>query len=275
MRNKRVILINPPPLNYQYRKYDFCARIPVGLLSVGSVLAEAGYLVNIIDGVIDPEYFLSIMTTRNDDVLFYGISCMTAQIPAAVKIGRMLRKIAPDSPIVWGGVHPSLFPEQTVRSELVDLVVVGEGEYTSLEIANALRDGGSLHSIDGIACERNGSVSVNRPREPADLDKLPLPRYDIVDIERYLYKNIHVIGPELIKRSMVVHSGLGCPFNCAFASIRSLRQNSTVMVIAARAQKGFSGKSITWSKITECRTSISRTSCSLPERKGSSISSTD
>ena len=59
-------------------------------------------------------------------------------------------------------------------------------------------------------------IKINKNRTVKSLDELPLPRYDIVDIEKYLNKNINVVGPRLLKKSMVVYSGLGCPFNCAF-----------------------------------------------------------
>ncbi len=212
-----VFLINPPFLAQQYLKHDLNTRAPAGLLSIGSVLAEAGYHVKIIDGVIDPYYLKKIIETKNKNPLLYGITCMTAQIPKALEIAETLRQIAPEAPIVLGGVHPSLFPEQTCRSEIADIVVIGEGEYTLLELADAFKEGKSIKSIHGIAYQENGSTKITHPRVAAgSMDDLPIPRYDILDVGQYLDKNINVTGPRLLKKSMLVYAGLGCPFSCAF-----------------------------------------------------------
>jgi len=211
-----IYLINPPLLIQSYIKDDYNKKVPVGLLSLGSVLAEAGYNVHVIDGVVDPEYWEGLISTKDKNVLFYGISCMTAQIPSALRIGKLLRDIAPDKQIVWGGVHPTLFPEETCSSHVADVVVVGEGEYTAKELANAYKQGTDIGTIKGIAYKENGKVRVNPIRETKPLDELPMPRYDVLNIEDYLHKNINVSGPKLIKKSMAIYSGVGCPFNCAF-----------------------------------------------------------
>ncbi len=211
-----VVLINPPFPEQTYIKYNINARAPVSLLSIGSVLAEAGYNVHVIDGVADPAFRDEIEATRGRNVLLYGITCKTAQIPSALDVAKLLRTIGPEKPIVWGGIHPTLFPEQTCQSDMVDVVVVGEGEYTVLELANSYKESQSITSVDGIAYKNNGVVQKTAIRVSQPLDELPFPRYDVLDIDQYLYKNINIKEHDLVKKSMVVYAGLGCPMNCAF-----------------------------------------------------------
>ncbi len=75
-----------------------------------------------------------------DKVLLVGLSVMTAQILPALKISEYVRQHNSSIKIVWGGIHPTLFPEHTLREELVDIVVIGEGEYTALELAGTTLD---------------------------------------------------------------------------------------------------------------------------------------
>ena len=56
----------------------------------------------------------------------------------------------------------------------------------------------------------------NPIRDVKSLNELPLPRYDILAVDQYLPKNINAVGPKLIKKSMAIYAGTGCPFFCAF-----------------------------------------------------------
>jgi radical SAM superfamily enzyme YgiQ (UPF0313 family) len=75
---------------------------------------------------------------------------MTAQLPSAVKAATIIREKYPSLPIVWGGVHATLFPEETCADSLVDIVVIGEGEYTCLELAEALSGLKEINSIKAL-----------------------------------------------------------------------------------------------------------------------------
>ena len=86
------------------------------------------------------------------------------------------------APIVWGGIHPSLEPEQTARHACADIVVVGEGETTFLELLEALRHGSPLDGVAGLCFERDGVVVRTPPRRFEDLDALPEVPYELVDV---------------------------------------------------------------------------------------------
>jgi len=158
-----------------------------------------------------------------------GISAMTGQ---QVKYGLLAAKAAreawPGRPVVWGGVHPTLFPEQTAGHPLVDYVVRGEGEETLSELLRALSGEISLEEVAGLTFRRGQEIVSNPDRKPfADLDSLPLPAYDLIDMADY---------PN-IRRTFDYQSSRGCPFRCAFCynltfSRRRWRAKSAGKVLA-------------------------------------------
>ena len=99
------------------------------------------------------------------DPLFVGISCMSGlQIKYALEFASKVRTQNPSCPLVWGGVHPTLLPEQTASNRYVDVVVRGEGELIIKDLANALA---SNQPLDGVA-------GHNIPSSTAQLKATPM-----------------------------------------------------------------------------------------------------
>ncbi len=209
-----VVLIFPKFSNWNYKRdLPTSDTIPMGLLSIGSVLEKAGFSVRIIDGNLSPDYLQAVKTeVRDTGVLFIGISVMTAQVPEAMAIAAFCRLERPELPIVWGGIHPTLFPEQTNQDKNVDLVIFGEGEGPVLELARRLKEKKDFKDIPGLAWKQDEKIKVNDPGQPTDLDALPLPDYGLLAAERYA--RLEIKGQ--VKRSLAVHSGIGCPHRCSF-----------------------------------------------------------
>src|SRR5215468_220772 len=125
MSNKVVLFYPPydgPPLGP-----------PLSLLSLAAPLIEAGFSVSIIDGSIE-EDFKRALAREIPDSLCMGISLLTGHmIRTAVDMARFVRSLRPELPIIFGGWHPSLLPEQTLKENLVDIVARGQGERTLVE----------------------------------------------------------------------------------------------------------------------------------------------
>src|SRR3989344_7919145 len=136
---KTIMLINPPlSVDWNYAHKGIFAP-PLGLLLVATILKNNGFDVKIIDGAYHEDYLTQIKTViKNDAPLFVGVSVETTQIPLALKVASVVRKYSPKSKIVFGGMHPTLFPKQTVKHKLVDIVAINEAEFTCLELAQAL-----------------------------------------------------------------------------------------------------------------------------------------
>lgn len=188
--------------------------LPLSCLYLGTVLQKAGYRVEIVDE--------RITTTFEEDVaacigrerpILVGISSMTGmQIRGGLKAARAVRKVDPTLPLVWGGVHPSLCPDSTLKNELCDMVVVGEGEITIIELADCLREGGDLRSVAGVGFKNGGRLQFT-PKRPMieGLDVIPRPNYDLLQMEHYFTR-----APSTGEAQLQIVTSRGCPFDCEF-----------------------------------------------------------
>jgi len=194
---KRVLLINPP---FNIVKDNYDSSISVGLLSIATYLDFNGVPVKIIDGVRQKN-FLEIFkaeVAKSDLICF---SVMTMQISQALELSALAKKINPRCQIIWGGAHPTFFPEQTVKHKLIDAVVIGDGEYAILDLAK----GRDFKDVKGIAYKQGGAVAVNPPPAPLDPKTMPLFNWRLEPGE--ILENLSLI-PTLTSR--------GCPHRCTF-----------------------------------------------------------
>ena len=120
-----IVLINPRTEKEKKYKKGSGFTAPLGLVSIGTYLEKRGYSVKVIDTMVENDYMNQIEKELKDAKLI-GLSVMSAQIPHALEISKKLRKYK--IPVIWGGIHPILFPEQTCKSEFVDYITFGEGE---------------------------------------------------------------------------------------------------------------------------------------------------
>ena len=117
--NRTVILFYP---RVQPKKHHH--ELPLSVLALIPALQKKGYAVVLIDERID-RHALSTLERFLDDAVCVGISSMTGyQIQGGIAAAEVVRKVS-DIPIVWGGWHVSLLPEESVGSPYVDIVVRG------------------------------------------------------------------------------------------------------------------------------------------------------
>src|SRR5208283_4124769 len=144
--------------------------VPLSLLYLAASLQEEGFTVRILDMRLEDYSHLEI-----GNPVFVGISCVSGlQIKYALEFARYVRMHAPSSPIVWGGVHPTLLPEQTASNVYVDIVVRGEGELIIKDLANALALNEPLDNVAGITYNLNGLTKNNPEGNIIDLDAQPI-----------------------------------------------------------------------------------------------------
>jgi len=184
---------------------------PLGLLYVGGALRQNGYDVKIYH-IKASQISRAAVEIANEAPLFVGLSVLTGQaMHSCVALSRHLKGLC-DVPIVWGNAHPSLLPEQCLGEDCIDFVVIGEGEETSVELANALSEGADVSSINGLGYKCDNEVIVNPRRAPIkDLDAYPMDWSLIEDrMEQYL-------NPYWDRKRMLhTVSSRGCPYDCAF-----------------------------------------------------------
>lgn len=211
-----IVLVNPRLSSSRLPYNDKCAaREPLGILAVGSFLQNYGYEIKIIDAKLynEDEVREKLESFVNDTTVFFGFSVMTAQVPHALELSRHLKRVGAKSPIIWGGIHPTLFPGQTSLDPNVDLVVFGHGESTVLEIAQEIesKDFG-FQKIKGVAF--NGRVNVARERE--DVNAFPFFDYDLLELKWYLGPSQHLYFSKDPIIALNVISSRGCPWRCGF-----------------------------------------------------------
>jgi anaerobic magnesium-protoporphyrin IX monomethyl ester cyclase len=184
---------------------------------------------------------------RQADVI--GLSLLTPYFSRSVQLTQYFKEHL-STPIIWGGVHPTLCPEPCLQQ--VDYICVGEGEQAFPEFVEALGKGGDLYSIPNIWARRNGDIVRNSARPLLeDLDSLPYPDYGpeghwVVSMDnrtllpateelnrKYLY-----LGPvhERIWTYQILTSR-GCPHQCSFCGNLALHQ-------AAGERLGYRARSV-------------------------------
>lgn len=224
MRDNKIILLNfPPALDYSYSNKGGIYP-STAILLIGTLLKKNGYDVTIIDCAYEEKY-LEILKDHvsKSNVLFVGMSVMTTQVPFALEASKVIKRSNKDVPVIWGGPHPTLFSEQTLADENVDLVVINEGAFTSLHLANRFKDGSSIEDIKGIGYkDENDKIHINSPAELEDLNELPYFDFSLIDIKNYIESNsISVYQREFPSfneklKVMPILTGLGCAYKCEF-----------------------------------------------------------
>jgi anaerobic magnesium-protoporphyrin IX monomethyl ester cyclase len=132
----------------------------------------------------------------------------TAYHDTAMTMAAAVRHRNPGIPIVMGGHHPTLFPEQVIASPFVDYVLRGEGEDTLPLLCKALKDHTPLSQVPGIAFQTPKQQIICPPHWTADLSRLPLPDTN----QSGYYRRKH-------QDALVIVSSRGCPMPCSYCSV--------------------------------------------------------
>jgi len=154
-----------------------------------------------------------------------GLSLMTNTYDVAKALSACLRDHT-NAPIIWGGIHPTVAPEECVG--FADYVCVGEGEETALEIAERIDAGRGLDDIPGLwKCTEDGIVKGEMRRLVTDLDRYPLPDYSAREHYMLTADAFVPVEPRMYGRAVTRYEFMtsrGCPFRCAFCCNSALRR---------------------------------------------------
>ena len=230
----KILLINPPQTFFPGSDIP-TANLPLGLLYVATVLEEAGYKTEILDA-----FMTDLPFRKKGEITEVGLTYkkikekikkikpeivgignpFTSQVDHAIKVANIVKEIDSSILTVVGGPHVTVVPIQFLEeAKNVDIVVIGEGEYTMLDIVKFSEGKKKLKDIQGIAFRIGNKLVLNSSRPfIEDLDQLPYPAYHLVDMEKYLNpKKIEYRSFQ--KRAISMITSRGCPFNCNFCSV--------------------------------------------------------
>jgi len=178
----RVVLISPYP--------DITA---FGVRAISSYLRAHGVATRLIflpdplgDALTDqperyPAAVMDALAPMCADADLVGVSLMTNYADNAGQITRALRQRGTRAPILWGGVHPTIRPEECL--ETADLVCVGDGEEAILDVVRAIETGAPLTGIPNIQANHPDGSPIRNPVRPLDpdLDAFPPPDWSHED----------------------------------------------------------------------------------------------
>src|SRR3989344_2809372 len=178
---------------------------PFGLMYIADALIKKGYNPKIIHDYASEQVFERIID-ESSDALMVGFTTKTSpRLKYIYELSKKLKDINKNI-IVWGGVHASLTAEETIKNDFIDFIVVGEGEIAMPELADAIANGKSIEKINGLVFKKNEKAIINEQNNfIKDLDEYE-PRWDLVDVERYLGKT----------KELVLIESRGCPSRCSY-----------------------------------------------------------
>lgn len=257
-----VLLIKHPTIHFKHTAPPV-SGIPLGLLYIAASLRNAGHDIQVYDAIVDaeeqrwgfaqPEGVMRMGATWDEirkavekvkpDVV--GISNQySSQVSSAIKTAEVVKNAHKEIKVIVGGSHATVMPETFLyHNSPIDYAVMGEGEATIVELLDCFANPHALKSVKGVAYLDDGELFINQKREFVDnLDSLPFPAYDLVDMERYFYFNKNgKDGRESYRypgsqRSVSMITSRGCPFRCIFCSIQlvmgqKFRTNSVDFVL--------------------------------------------
>jgi len=204
---KEIVLIQPREGLYNDVLKPW---VPLSLLSAVSKLDLEGYPCSIIDQRVNENWETALIHALEKDPICVGVTSMTgSQILHALKASKIVKKY-PHIPVVWGGVHPTLFSKQTLENKFVDVVVKGEGEETFYQLVKRFEAKAPLEGLPGIFYKADGKIIGNPARPFINLDEYSYVPYHLVNINNYLHKFFN--ETEVIE----LESSRGCPFSCGF-----------------------------------------------------------
>lgn len=209
----KVMFLSPPQEEKMFPS--------LGIAYLVSVLKKAGYKASLDDGAgVTEKEMLEKIKKISPDVV--GITMNTTNRFEALSLAKKV-KLMLKIPIILGGPHPSLLPEQLLKNySYIDYVIRGEGEENIVPLIKSIEKKYSLKKIKGISYKENGKIINNAPSKPIEnLDKLPFPEWKYFDLKKYSgqeeypkeFRN-HPIGSIISSR--------GCPYRCTFCSSSNL-----------------------------------------------------
>ena len=210
-KNKKVVLVFPPLIFGKKKNFGYP---PLGILYIATFLQKNGIAVKVIDSSMEGhtlEELTEIILEERPYIV--GFSAMSCQISTVLDVAAELKKHHSSLKIVVGGPHISSSREELFDfSKDIDFLIYGEGEKSFYQLVS----GQPLEKIDGLIYKKDGKITVNNPPQLIqDLDNLPFPDLELLDLQRY----DSYFAKSLPLASLM--ASRGCPYNCIFCDAHS------------------------------------------------------
>ena len=213
-KNIEVLLINPYDENAVKNALGFITP-PLNLMYLASFLEEESYSVKIIDDDLLQKGYENVSKQAEKlNPQLVGVTATTSTIKSALKYLELIKNILPESLTVIGGPHTTFMPYETLKnSDNLDVVVIGEGEETMVDLADhATQNIEDINDVNGIVYRdlNDGNLRTTEKRPLIkDLDKLPFPARHLVPFDSYGVSQEQTGG---------IITSRGCVYNCNYCS---------------------------------------------------------
>src|SRR3989338_2131606 len=156
-------------------------------------------------------YVIKKIMQKRPDII--GITCTKPYLLEVIKVIALVKKEF-DLPIMLGGYHPTIMPEECINLSGVDALCIGDGEETTIEYLDALENKRELKHVRGIWFKDDGKIIRNEMRPFfSELNSIPFLDWDLYDdIKKYIKVNDYL--PFLGNR--------GCASECTFCSAHQI-----------------------------------------------------
>lgn len=232
----RVLLINPP-YSAQDRYGKDLGKFgplnePLGLAYLGAFLEKFDHEVTILDAPALGMTSEDICSTMEGKYDLIGITMLTPMYFRSLEVINAVKSEFPNIPVVVGGPHPTVLPEDTMTEiPEIDYAVIGEGEVPLRELADAIEKEIPVQSVPGIVYREDGQICRTPPAAAIEnLDSIPIPARHLLPMHVYRMTRSRTRSGH----SFTVSVARGCPFNCAFCCRvfgRKVRQHSVERII--------------------------------------------
>lgn len=221
-------LINAGPnesLEERERRKSIASWPPLGILYLAAVLQEEGIEVSVLDQPAEGftiEQTVNWVEKQSPDIL--GFSTFASSGRTAALISKKVKEKNPNVTIVFGNYYATFNPERILKKyPFVDIIVRGEGENTAIELVNCLKKRDNLKNIRGITFRNKESI-ISTLDQPLirDLDSLPFPDRDIIDVE---YHSVIAGANVAPKKFTSIVSSRGCVYRCRFCCCTQFARN--------------------------------------------------
>lgn len=210
----RILLVKCASFNREVPQYSY----PLALMYIASYLRSRNpeHEIEILDLRCNRDPFTVLrkrLRRLEPDVV--GISALTCEAESMHTVAETVKACDDRITVVAGGPHISACTSDVIADQHIDAWGIGEGEETFCDLVQALEDSGDLLSVSGIGCRDGGNTYLGPPRDPiSDLDQLPFPAWDLVDID--LYATYGRAGNLRRGRFLPLFTSRGCPYLCYY-----------------------------------------------------------
>lgn len=212
----RILLINPNSRRKFGRSESVSSIIhPLGLAYIAAVVRKEGYEIKILDAEaldLNDDEVLKVIDHYGPSVIGFGVK--TPSINKVFNLCSRIKKNFPDKTIVLGGPHPTALPNEAIEKDSVDFVVMGEGEFSFLDLVRELeKKKKNFSNIQSLVFKEKGKVIINQRRGPIkDLDSLPYPAYDLLPLDKYKSADSRH------EKFVSILTSRGCPGQCLYCN---------------------------------------------------------